>query len=198
MQSAPTYHNVETTASSEGVGLGPAGCRKGLLVVRVLSRAAQRGVLHWGGLALPCAIGRGGVRARKREGDGATPLGRWRLRLVFYRADRGKRPAAALPIRGMRPSDGWCDATADRNYNRPVRHPYPASAEEMWRADALYDVVVVLDYNERPRVRGKGSAIFMHVARPGFLPTEGCVALRASDLRKLLASLPRRAFLVIP
>lgn len=167
-------------------------------MLRVLSRSATRGTLQWAALALPCAIGRGGIRAGKREGDGATPLGCWRLRLVFYRPDRGFRPVTALQARPLRPADGWCDATADRNYNRQVRHPYPASAERMWREDALYNVVVVLDYNVRPRVRGKGSAIFIHVARPGFLPTEGCVALRIQDMRKLLALLPRRACLVVP
>lgn len=103
-----------------------------------------------------------------------------------------------LPVQPLKPDDGWCDAVADRNYNRKVRHPYPASAEQMWRGDALYDLVVVLDYNERPRVRGKGSAIFMHVARPGFLPTEGCIALRAGDLRKLLGILRQPAILVVP
>lgn len=169
-----------------------------MLVLRVLSRAARRGVLAFGPLALPCAIGRGGIRALKREGDGATPRGRWRLRHVFYRPDKGGRPRGALPVQGLRPGDGWCDAIGDRNYNRMVRHPYPASAEHLWRADALYDVVIVLDYNERPRIHGRGSAIFMHLARPGFQPTEGCVALRARDLRNLLSCLPRRATLAVP
>ena len=89
-------------------------------------------------------------------------------------------------MRAIRPRDGWCDAPADRNYNRPVRHPYPASAERLWRADGLYDVVVVLGYNDRPRVRGRGSAIFMHVARPGYAPTEGCIALARPHLLRVL------------
>ena len=90
--------------------------------------------------------------------------------------------ARRLPARAIRPDDGWCDASADRNYNRPVRHPYSASAERLWRSDGLYDLVVVLAYNERPRVRGRGSAIFMHVARPGYAPTEGCIALARAHL----------------
>jgi L,D-peptidoglycan transpeptidase YkuD (ErfK/YbiS/YcfS/YnhG family) len=89
----------------------------------------------------------------------------------------------------MRRLDGWCDAPGDRNYNRPVRHPYPASAERLWREDELYDVLVVLGHNQRPRLRGGGSAIFMHVARPGYLPTEGCIALERGHLLALLERL---------
>lgn len=85
------------------------------------------------------------------------------------------------------PGMGWCDAPSDPNYNRQVRYPYRASAEALWRDDGLYDLVAVLDYNVRPRVRGRGSAIFMHVARPGYLPTEGCIALRKDHLRRLLS-----------
>jgi L,D-peptidoglycan transpeptidase YkuD (ErfK/YbiS/YcfS/YnhG family) len=96
-------------------------------------------------------------------------------------------------VRAIRERDGWCDASADRNYNRPVRHPYPASAERLWRADGLYDIVVVLDCNDRPRVRGRGSAIFMHVAKPGYAPTEGCIALAQAHLLRLLVRLRRRS-----
>ena len=104
----------------------------------------------------------------------------------------------ALPVRAIRRRDGWCDAPADRNYNRPVRLPYPASAERLWREDALYDLVVVLDYNERPRVRGRGSAIFMHVAKPGYAPTEGCIALARPHLVRLLERLSLRAAVARP
>lgn len=139
----------------------------------------------------PCALGRSGSRAVKREGDGATPLGRFALDRVFYRADHVRRPRTGLGLSPLRERDGWCDAPGDRNYNRLVRHPYPASAECMWREDGLYDLVVVLSYNERPRIKGRGSAIFMHVARAGFRPTEGCIALRRDDLVKLLALVRR-------
>jgi L,D-peptidoglycan transpeptidase YkuD (ErfK/YbiS/YcfS/YnhG family) len=115
------------------------------------------------------------------------------LEAVLYRPDRLPRPRTGLPLRPVHPEDGWCDAAGDRNYNRCVRHPYSASAEELWRGDGLYDVIVVLGYNLRPRVKGRGSAIFMHVARPGFQPTEGCIALRRPDLVRLLARLGRRA-----
>ena len=105
---------------------------------------------------------------------------------MWWRKDKVRRPRTKLPIRIIRPDDLWCDDPVDRNYNRAVRAPYPASHEKMWRADGVYDLVVELGWNDRPRIKGRGSAIFMHVARPGFLPTEGCVALRRADLERLL------------
>jgi L,D-peptidoglycan transpeptidase YkuD (ErfK/YbiS/YcfS/YnhG family) len=165
----------------------------GDLVVRSLSRSSTRGILIARGLTLPCVLGRSGRQVRKREGDGATPVGVWPVRNVGYRADRGLRPRSLYVTRSIRPDDGWCDASADRNYNRAVRHPYPASAEKMWRDDGLYDVIVVLGYNDRPRRRGLGSAIFIHLARPDRRPTEGCIALAARDLRLVLARMKQGA-----
>jgi len=161
--------------------------------VSALSLGAVRGTLKLAGLQFPCALGRAGRRARKREGDGATPIGQWRVREVLYRPDRVGRPRTALPVRAIRRHDGWCDAPDDRNYNRPVRLPYPASAERLWRRDELYDVVVVLAYNDHPRARGRGSAIFMHVAGPDYAPTQGCVALARAHLLRLLERLGSRA-----
>jgi L,D-peptidoglycan transpeptidase YkuD (ErfK/YbiS/YcfS/YnhG family) len=150
-------------------------------------------MLKLAGLRFPCALGRAGCRARKREGDGATPIGIWRLREVLYRPDQVRRPATRLPVRPLRRHDGWCDAAADRNYNRRVSLPYPASAEPLWRQDALYDVVVVLGYNDHARARGRGSAIFLHVAKPGYAPTEGCIAVARAHLLRLLERLGARA-----
>lgn len=164
--------------------------------VRVLSQTAQRGHVAFGALRLRCALGRSGIKVIKREGDGATPRGRFPLRAVLYRP-QVKRPRSASRLITIRHGDGWCDDPQDRNYNRPVRLPYRASAEHLWRADGLYDVVVVLGYNDVPRVRNRGSAIFMHVARENFAPTEGCIALRACDLRRLLSALPRRTEIVV-
>lgn len=172
------------------IGLAPS--RRRLASVRVISPRAARGTLQFAGLQLPCALGRSGCRVRKREGDGAAPVGQWRLLQVLYRPDRVQRPRTPLPVRAIREHDGWCDAPADRNYNRPVRLPYPAGAERLWREDDLYDVVVVLAYNVRPRARGRGSAIFLHVAKPGHAPTEGCIALARAHLLRLLAHLGTR------
>lgn len=151
-------------------------------------RAWADGRFAWPGGEVRCALGRGGVvEARaKREGDGATPLGTWPLKRVLWRADRLERPATALPIAPLRPDDGWSDDPADPAYNRPVTHPHAFSAERMWREDELYDVVVVLAHNDEP-VPGLGSAIFLHCAKPGWPPTEGCVALARADLLAVLA-----------
>ena len=148
-----------------------------------------------GWFALPggrvrCALGKSGVvaAADKREGDLASPAGTWPIRRLLYRPDKGPAPATALPIAAIAPEDGWCDAPDDAAYNRPVRLPYPASAERMWRDDGLYDLVVVLGHNDDPPVPGLGSAIFLHLARPDYGPTEGCVALARADLEALLAA----------
>lgn len=157
--------------------------------VHTINASAVRGFVRLGSMTLECAIGRSGQRWRKREGDGASPAGAWKTEGVLYRADRVRRPVTRLPVRQIRPADGWCDAPADRNYNRRIQFPYPASHERLWRKDGLYDIVVVLAHNRRPRVRRAGSAIFVHLARPGFTPTEGCLAVSPSALRKLLALL---------
>ncbi|HEX3501324.1 MAG TPA: L,D-transpeptidase family protein [Stellaceae bacterium] len=140
----------------------------------------------WGSLQLRCAIGRGGVRRDKREGDGATPVGIWPMRRLLYRADRLELPQTTLPASAIGATDGWCDAPLDAAYNQPVRLPYPASAETLWREDGVYDLIVPLGYNDAPVVPGAGSAIFLHVARPDFAPTEGCVALALADLLTVL------------
>jgi len=151
-------------------------------------RTSQARVVLWHGVR-PAALGRAGIRALKREGDGGTPLGRFPVRQVLYRADRIGRPRTRLPLRAIGTRDGWCDDPADRNYNRLVRLPSRRSAEGLKRSDHLYDLVLVLGYNDRPRVRGKGSAIFVHLAREGYTPTEGCIALSLHDLTMLLAQL---------
>lgn len=163
------------------------------LLVQARPGAPTKGILRLGNLRVPCALGRSGITHNKREGDGGTPVGRFELIEIRYRADRIHRPRTTLPLRASQPLDGWCDAVGDRNYNRPVRMPYPKSAETMWRADNLYDVVVILDWNVSRRSQGRGSAIFFHLARPGFTPTEGCVAVRLPDMRRILQRLRRGA-----
>ena len=158
-------------------------------VVRGLSRAAAQGKLDLGYVQFPCALGSGGRGPKSREGDGVTPIGRWPFRQVLYRPDRIGRPRTALPIAPLAPSLGWCDEAGDANYNRLVRLPYPASHERLWRQDHLYDLVVVLGYNDTPRSQGRGSAIFMHLARPGYRPTAGCVALALPHLLRFIAAL---------
>jgi L,D-peptidoglycan transpeptidase YkuD (ErfK/YbiS/YcfS/YnhG family) len=147
-----------------------------------------------GSIALPgrlcrAALGRSGTIPQfdKREGDGATPLGRYRFRHVLYRDDRVEAPASRLPVRAIRRDDGWCDAPEDPAYNRLVRLPFTASYETLNREDGLYDIVVVLGHNDDPPEPGLGSAIFLHCKRGDYEPTEGCVALAVEDVRHLLA-----------
>jgi L,D-peptidoglycan transpeptidase YkuD (ErfK/YbiS/YcfS/YnhG family) len=145
-------------------------------------------LLHHEGQCYRAAIGKGGMVPRKTEGDGATPLGLLPLRRILYRADRVARPRAAVAVIPLAPHDGWCDDPADHAYNQPVRLPYAARAEELWRSDPLYDVIAVLGWNDSPIVRNAGSAIFLHVARPDYTPTEGCIALALPDLLAVLAT----------
>ncbi len=140
------------------------------------------------GEAFRAALGRGGVRTDKAEGDGATPAGLLPLRRVLYRADRGARPSCAVPAEPLSPDDGWCDDPAHADYNTMVRLPHPARHERLWRDDAIYDLIGVLGWNDRPVTRGHGSAIFLHLARPDFAPTEGCIALPGSVLRHVLGA----------
>ncbi|MGE0611000.1 MAG: L,D-transpeptidase [Hyphomicrobiales bacterium] len=168
-----------------------------LRVARAPGREPWRGILSAGGRSWPCAIGRSGLKVLKREGDGGTPVGRWTLQAFYFRADHGPRPATLLPGRATRRNDGWCDDPAHPLYNRPVRLPFGRNREGLWRGDRLYDVVVVLSHNTRPRVRGLGSAIFMHLARPGYTATEGCVATDIGTLRFLLAHARRGTPIVI-
>jgi L,D-peptidoglycan transpeptidase YkuD (ErfK/YbiS/YcfS/YnhG family) len=160
------------------------------MIVRV-----ENSEVVWDGARARCAVGRAGVvpEADKREGDGATPAGRYPFRRVFYRPDRERPPLSGLTVIALREDDGWCDDPADPAYNRPVRLPYPASAEQMWREDGLYDIVVVIGHNDDPPVPGMGSAIFVHCANidadGNYATTAGCVALAKDDLRALVHAL---------
>jgi L,D-peptidoglycan transpeptidase YkuD (ErfK/YbiS/YcfS/YnhG family) len=143
------------------------------------------------------ALGRSEISALKREGDGATPLGRFPIRQVLYRADRVARPRTFLPIHAIRADEGWCEDPTDRNYNRLVKVSPASNADRLMRDDHLYDLVLVLGYNDRPRVKGRGSAIFIHLSRSGYSPTAGCIALSQHDLRLLLAQSRRGSAIVV-
>jgi L,D-peptidoglycan transpeptidase YkuD (ErfK/YbiS/YcfS/YnhG family) len=175
-------------AAAAGAVLGPAFADAPVDIVVTRSRFARVG-----GLRIRRAVGRGGIVLDKHEGDGGTPAGVWPLREVFYRPDRLAMPVTKLPVRALAPYDGWCDAPADARYNRLVRLPYPASAEQLWRGDHMYDLIVVVGYNDAPVVSGKGSAIFLHVARPGYTPTAGCVAFSRSNLLSILRMVDGRS-----
>ena len=146
-----------------------------------------RGIAQLGDRTFDCALGRAGLAAGKREGDGGTPIGRFPFRRLLYRADRVARIETRLPARHIERDDGWCDDPASPDYNKPVRLPHPARHETMWLETPLYDLVVVIGHNDDPVVPGAGSAVFLHVAREDWGPTAGCIAFKREDLLTILA-----------
>jgi L,D-peptidoglycan transpeptidase YkuD (ErfK/YbiS/YcfS/YnhG family) len=160
-----------------------------LIQVRTRPGSRMRGVLLAGFRAIPVVLGRSGIRANKFEGDGATPRGRFRPLRLWWRADRHPRPPTALPSRRITSDLAWCEDTVDRRYNRPFRKSASEPGDRLWRDDHLYDFIIEIDHNTRPRVAGRGSAVFLHLARPNGSPTAGCVAFRPNDLRRLLTQL---------
>jgi len=168
--------------------------RISLRTISVSRRPSRRsqGWLRAGSLVVPVALGRAGVKADKREGDGGTPRGRFHPVRVWWRADLLRRPRTLLPARRIGRADAWCEDPGDRRYNQSFRRSANEPGDRLWRDDRLYDVILELDHNTRPRVAGRGSAVFVHVARPGLAPTAGCVALRLNDLRALLGRISRK------
>ena len=143
------------------------------------------------------ALGKNGITLNKKEGDGATPMGCFPIRKIFYRADRINKPETILQTQVLMKDDGWCDDPKDRNYNKHIKLPYPASAENLWREDNLYDIIVELGYNDDPPIPGKGSAIFMHVARENYSPTDGCIALNLNNLLEILKNIDKNTLVCV-
>jgi L,D-peptidoglycan transpeptidase YkuD (ErfK/YbiS/YcfS/YnhG family) len=168
-----------------------------LSTIRIRTRPGRRsqGVLISAAGLFAVTLGRSGLKADKREGDGGTPRGRFRPLRRWWRADRSLRPPTLLPVRRIGPNDAWCEDPRDRRYNRPFRRAESESGDRLRRDDHLYDFIIELDHNTRPRIAGRGSAVFVHLARPGFGPTAGCVGLREGDLRRLLGRIsPKTRF----
>ena len=176
------------------------GLKRKISLIRVQANpiARTKGRLQAGGVSFACILGRSGIVTSKREGDGGTPRGRLALRGVLQRLDRSPRIPSALPFRAIRATDAWCDDVCDRRYNTLIERPVDEPAEErLMRADRLYNVIVPLGWNDRPIVRGLGSAVFWHQSRENGAPTAGCVAVTPDVFRKLLPRLSRRAVMVI-
>ncbi|WP_291869053.1 L,D-transpeptidase family protein [Bradyrhizobium sp.] len=170
-----------------------------LCAIRIRAAAGnpRRGWLTAGGLTIPVALGRGGILANKREGDGGTPRGTFRPRQLWWRADRHARPRTFLPVRAIRPEDAWCEDPGDRHYNQPVRLPLDRGGDRLQRDDHLYDFIVEIDHNIQPRIAGRGSAVFLHLARDNFGPTAGCVAMTRSAMLRLLQRIGPETKIVI-
>ncbi len=163
--------------------------RVSLRDIRVSTRPGRRsqGFVRAGLGVVSAALGRGGIKANKREGDGGTPRGKFFPVRVWWRADRVPRPRTSLPLRRIGPADAWCEDLSDRRYNRAFGRSANELGDRLWRDDGLYDLFVEIDHNTKPRIAGRGSVVFIHVARPGFAPTAGCIALRLPDLQKLVS-----------
>lgn len=157
----------------------------------------KRSYLWWGETLLPCTWGRGGIREDKKEGDGATPIGTFPFRKVFYRADRLATPKTCLSLTPLTLQDGWCDDIADPAYNKHIQKPYEGRHEDLWRIDHVYDIILIVGHNDDPVIKGKGSAIFVHLRRPEGTPTDGCVALDLPDLLKILAEATPQSCLIV-
>jgi L,D-peptidoglycan transpeptidase YkuD (ErfK/YbiS/YcfS/YnhG family) len=159
------------------------------VLIRAAAGNSSRGWLTAGGRTIPVALGRGGIRANKREGDGGTPRGIFHPRKLWWRADRHPQPRTFLPVRAIAAGDAWCEDPNDRHYNRPVRLDRDSGGDRLRREDHLYDFIVEIDHNSSPRIAGRGSAVFLHLARDNFGPTAGCVSMTKSAMLHLLQRL---------
>jgi len=157
----------------------------------------RRGWLMAGRLTIPVALGRGGILANKREGDGGTPRGSFRPRRLWWRGDRHSRPRTFLPARAIGGTDAWCEDPRDRHYNQPIRLGPEQGGDRLKRADHLYDFIIEIDHNTRPRIAGRGSAVFLHLARDNFGPTAGCVSMTKYAMLQLLRRLGPRTRIMI-
>jgi len=168
-------------------------------LIRIRPRAgnSRQGWLTAGGLTIPVALGRGGIRANKREGDGGTPRGTFHPRQLWWRADRHSRPKTFIPVRAIRREDTWCEDPTDRHYNRPIRLARDEGGDRLTRNDHLYDFIVEIDHNTRPRIAQRGSAVFLHLTRANFAPTAGCVSMTQAAMLRLLRRLGPKTRIVI-
>jgi L,D-peptidoglycan transpeptidase YkuD (ErfK/YbiS/YcfS/YnhG family) len=176
---------------------GPVIHARRSIFVRLRPGRRSQGWLTTAGARVPVTLGRSGILANKREGDGGTPAGIFRPVRLWWRADRLRRPRTLLPVRPIRPDDAWSEDPADRRYNRPLRMEPGVAGDRLWRDDRLYDLIVEIDHNTRPRVAGRGSAVFLHVARPDRGPTAGCIAADAASLLRLLARMGPKTRIIV-
>lgn len=157
----------------------------------------HRGRLRLGETVYPCALGRSGILTDKKEGDGGTPAGIWQIGDCWFRPDKWQTPIQTLKTLEITPNSGWSDDPTDPDYNRPVTLPHGYSHESLWRTDNQYDVIIPLNYNFAPVVPGAGSAIFFHLAKPDYGPTEGCVAVSHADMEAILPLLTPQTRMII-
>jgi L,D-peptidoglycan transpeptidase YkuD (ErfK/YbiS/YcfS/YnhG family) len=155
--------------------------------IRTMIIVKQSGHLIFKKLVFKCTFGVNGISSKKIEGDKITPIGKYSLLKVYYRSDRIKNLKTKLKKIIIKKNMGWCDDPKSELYNKEIRTPNIFNYEKLYRKDKIYDLIVVLNYNSKPVIKNKGSAIFIHIAKQKFKSTEGCIALKRNDLIKLLS-----------
>ncbi len=188
---------MRNAINSKAYHAGRRGRPLSSVTVRAAAGQRTRGWLTAGGQTIPVALGSRGIRANKREGDGGTPKGTFHPVRLWWRADRHRRPATFLPVRAIGPGDAWCEDSADRHYNQPVQLNSKQGGDRLWRDDHLYDFIIEIDHNTKPRSASRGSAVFLHLARKDFSPTAGCVAMTKGAMLRLLERLGPKTRIVI-
>ena len=151
----------------------------------------KNGFLTNENLKLKCSIGYNGLSNKKCEGDGCTPIGHFKITKILYRPDKINDYEFVLDSEVITKLDGWCDDINSDLYNQKIKFPFELSAEHLYRNDDLYDVVCIIDYNLNPIIRGKGSAIFLHVASDDYSPTHGCIAIKKDELLQIAIHLEK-------
>lgn len=173
--------------------------KKGHAIIAVTKAPDNRarGILRVGSRVFPVALGRAGIKANKREGDGATPRGSFRLVRLWWRADRIPKPITLLPVRSIKCTDAWCEDPANSRYNKPIVLRSGIPGDRLWREDHLYDLIIEINHNTRPRIAGRGSAVFLHLSRKGLLPTAGCIAMPVDRLKRVISHLNNKSTIKI-
>jgi L,D-peptidoglycan transpeptidase YkuD (ErfK/YbiS/YcfS/YnhG family) len=157
----------------------------------------KSGVLKYNNLSFRCTLGKAGIGRKKKEGDNITPKGNYKIVRILYRRDRIKKITSKFKLINIKKNMGWCDDPKSKNYNQLIKLPTNYSYEKLFRKDNIYDLIVVLDYNMKPIIKNKGSAIFIHIAKKNFKKTAGCIALKKSNLKKLIRIIGRKTKVII-
>ena len=157
----------------------------------------KSGVLKYKDLKFRCALGKAGVGNKKREGDNITPKGNYKIISIYYRNDRVKKITSRIKLIKIKRNMVWCDDPRSESYNQLIKLPTNFRYEKLFRKENIYDLIIVLDYNMKPIIKNRGSAIFIHVARKNFNKTAGCVALKKADLKKLIKEINKKTKIII-
>ena len=155
------------------------------------------GLLKYKNLKFKCALGKAGIGEKKKEGDFITPKGKYKIIKVYYRADRIKKIKTNFRLYQIKKNLGWCDDPLSKNYNKLIKLPSKFGHEKLYRKDKLYDLILILNYNFKPIIKNKGSAIFIHIANKNYKKTMGCIGLKKKDLIFILKDIKKNIIVKI-